>query len=247
MSQKIDDRGYRRVINELIDCLEDWEAFCNTIVHFKNEFYNFSFQRLAALAKEDEQRHEADIHKLLITNPHQKYDFEGNGNGFTSNHYENAKRLNRRLVEYLEEPSELKSKPKPKKSITLEWPSTSPKEELLLVYDYLINPLQGCISEQTNFEQFMYNFSGQPISGATAIHWIESNKLLAYFLVSVFKGQDWQSITEAGKLFINFKGKPLNRNDLSQANSRKYGPPKRSEMIDRLLKEVKNIKNHKTS
>ena len=105
------------------------------------------------------------------------------------------------------------------------------------------------IAPETTLEQFTATFTGQPIESIEPIKWIKSNRLLAYFLESVFSGQDWQSIAGNGKLFHNKKAKCLTANDLSGAKKGylDFGKPKGFEIIDNILKTIKNIHNIKTS
>jgi hypothetical protein len=104
------------------------------------------------------------------------------------------------------------------------------------------------IDKETNLKDFTAIFTGKPIESINPIKW-NNNRLLAYFLETLFSGQDWQSIAEHGKLFKSIKGKLLNRNDLSKAKKDylDYGLPKGYEKINQILKEIKNIKNIKTS
>ena len=72
-----------------------------------------------------------------------------------------------------------------------------------------------------------------------------NNKLLAYFMMKLSMHEyityEWQSVVANNKLVIApKKGKYLNNSDLSSANdSIKYIPPKKSEIIDKYVKQLK--------
>jgi len=132
-----------------------------------------------------------------------------------------------------------------KSNISYQWQS-NPDKELPELY----NKMKGkFIDNATTLEQFKAIFSGEPVENIIPLKWIHSNRLLAYFLDQSFRGREWQSIAGNGKFFLNRKGKILTANDLSKAKKdyTDYGEPKGHEKIDQILKEIKNIKNLKTS
>lgn len=120
------------------------------------------------------------------------------------------------------------------------------EKELPKLYQMLIR--DEIIDEQTDLKDFKATFTGQPTETIKPIKWTNSNRLLAYFLDTAFNSQDWQSIAGNGKLFLNYKGKILTANDLSVAKKGfDFGKPKGYEKIDKILSEIKNTKNIKTS
>lgn len=135
-------------------------------------------------------------------------------------------------------------KKKTLKALTYKWQGNV-ENELPALY----NKMKGVfIDLNTTLEQFTAIFTAQPSESIIPLKWIDSNRLLAYFLDLSFKGHDWQSIAGHGKLFLNKKGKILTANDLATAKEGfNYGNPKGHNLIDTILKEIKNIKNIKTS
>lgn len=125
---------------------------------------------------------------------------------------------------------------------TYKWPGNAEKE-LPELYSLMISNKHKLIASDTSIEQFTATFTGQSINSNKPIKWLKSNRLLAYFLDAVFIGQDWQSIAEKGKLFLNKKGNLLSANDLAAAKSYyiKYGYPNGSKIIDDILTNIKNI------
>ena len=108
-----------------------------------------------------------------------------------------------------------KKLPKQQKKTSYVWQS-NPDTELpqlhqLMIIDY------NLIAPETTLEQFKAVFTGQSIESIKPIKWIESNRLLAYFLESFFSGMNWQSIAGNGHLFKNKKSNLLSANDLSVA------------------------------
>ena len=128
--------------------------------------------------------------------------------------------------------------PKQQKRTTYQWQGNADKE-LPELYSLMINK-HSLIASDTTLEQFTAIFTGQPIKNIKPIKWLNSNRLLAYFLDCAFSGQAWQSIAGNGKLFYN-KTKCLNANDLSVAKKGyvDYGQPKGYEKIDLILKTIK--------
>jgi len=126
----------------------------------------------------------------------------------------------------------------PKKNTTkyYQWQGNAEKE-LPKLYQMLIR--DEIIDEQTDLKDFKATFTGQHTTNINPIKWKASNKLLAYFLDKSFSGQNWQSIADKGKLFLNKKGELLSFTDLSSANDRKYGKPNGSEIIDKILTDIK--------
>lgn len=126
-----------------------------------------------------------------------------------------------------------------KQMTSYEWLS-DPDKELPQLYSLMINKYK-LIAPETTDEQFKAVFTGQPIDCINPIRWIESNRLLAYFLDSVFSGQNWQSTAGNGKLFKNIKGKLISANDLSVAKKGyvDFGKPKDYKKIDLILKSIK--------
>jgi len=113
----------------------------------------------------------------------------------------------------------------------------------------LLRDKHKLIAPETSLEQFTATFTGVDIENSIPVKWLSTNRLLAYFLSHTFEGQDWQSIAGTRRLFLNSKNKPLTANDLSVAKNEyeNNGSPKGHEKIDSILKEIKNIKNIKTS
>lgn len=139
-----------------------------------------------------------------------------------------------------------KDKAKPKTSFV--WPNNQDKE-LPELYR-LMHDRCNLIAPNITYEQFKAVFTGQPIDeNFEPVRWISSNRLLAYFLDSVFIGQDWQSIAANGDFFLNKKGNSFSANDLAQAKKgfKDFGKPKGYEMIDKILSDIKKIHNIKTS
>lgn len=133
-------------------------------------------------------------------------------------------------------PSKSLRSSKPKPSISFVWQGNA-ETELPKLHQRLIKA--EMIDEQTDLKDFIATFTGQPTDNTKPIKWIDSNRLLAYFVDTCFSGQDWQSIAHNGKLFQNKKGKLLTQSDLSSANDRKFGKPKGSEKIDEILTAIK--------
>lgn len=128
--------------------------------------------------------------------------------------------------------------PKQQKRTTYQWQGNADKE-LPELYSLMINK-HKLIASDTTLEQFTAIFTGHPIKNIKPIKWLNSNRLLAYFLDCAFSGQAWQSIAGNGKLFHN-KTKCLTANDLSVAKKGyvDYGQPKDYEKIDLILKTIK--------
>lgn len=131
---------------------------------------------------------------------------------------------------------------------TYKWPGNA-KKELPELHSLMISNKYKLIASDITLERFTAIFSEQPFDSVKPIKWLKSNRLLAYFLDTKFSSQDWQSIAGQGKLFLNKKGKQLTANDLAAAKSNieKFTKPIGFEMIDNILKEIKNIQNIKTS
>jgi len=128
--------------------------------------------------------------------------------------------------------------PKQQKRTTYQWQGNAGKE-LPELYNLMIIQYK-LIASETTIEQFTAIFTGQPTDNIKPIKWLNSNRLLAYFLDCAFSGQTWQSIAGNGKLFYN-KTKCLTANDLSVAKKGyvDYGQPKDYEKIDLILKTIK--------
>ena len=128
--------------------------------------------------------------------------------------------------------------PKQKNRTTYQWQGNTNKE-LPELYSLMINEYK-LIASGTTLEQFTAIFTGQPTKNIKPIKWLNSNRLLAYFLDCAFSGQNWQSIAGNGKLFHN-KTKSLTANDLSVAKKGyvDFGQPKDYEKIDLILKTIK--------
>tara|TARA_B100000767_G_scaffold87040_1_gene83654 strand:+ start:800 stop:1672 length:873 start_codon:yes stop_codon:yes gene_type:complete len=129
-------------------------------------------------------------------------------------------------------------RPKQQTKTSYIWPN-NPDKELPKLYAMLTNEYK-LISSETTLDQFTKTFTGQPTEGIKPITWINTNRLLAYFLDCVFVGKDWQSQAGKGKLFRN-KNKCLTANDLSVAKKgyTDFGLPKGYENIDYILKAIK--------
>lgn len=130
----------------------------------------------------------------------------------------------------------IKPLPPKKQSISFVWNGNADKELPILHRKLIISEM---IDENTALEAFTAIFTGQPIDNIKPIKWIATNKLLAYFLDNFLKSKNWQSIADKGKLFQNKAGKLLTQSDLSSANHRKFGKPKDSEKIDKILSDIK--------
>lgn len=134
--------------------------------------------------------------------------------------------------------SKARDKNKTKQLSSYKWES-NPKKELPELYKIMEGQF---IDMTTTFEEFESIFTKQPIESIRPLKWIASNRLLAYFLDQVFKGQKWQSIAGNGKLFFSVENnKILTANDLAKAKSdcTIYGLPKGYEEIDKILKAIK--------
>ena len=127
---------------------------------------------------------------------------------------------------------------------TYKWPGNAEKE-LPELYSLMMGKYK-LIAPETTYEQFRAIFTRQPIESINPIKWTESNRLLAYFLDSVFNGQNWQSIAGNGGLFLNKKGLKISANDLSVAKKGyiDFGKPKDYEKIDLILKTIKKHSEH---
>jgi hypothetical protein len=133
-------------------------------------------------------------------------------------------------------------KPKPeKKLISFVWQNNA-ENELPELFSLMLDKYK-LIAPETTLEQFKAIFTGQPIETIEPVKWMESNRLLAYFLETAFYGQDWQSIAGNGKLFMNSKNKLLSANDLSVAKKgyKDNGEPKGYEKIDLILSAIKKL------
>jgi hypothetical protein len=152
--------------------------------------------------------------------------------------YEPPKSLS--ILDIIREYPENKKRTKsPPKKTSYVW-QNEPDKELPELYSLMINNYK-LIAPETTIEQFKAIFTGQPIESINPIRWIGSNRLLAYFLESLFSGQDWQSIAGNGKHFKNKRGKLLNANDLSGAKKGyiDFGKPNDYQNIDLILKAIK--------
>lgn len=134
--------------------------------------------------------------------------------------------------------------PKQQKKTSYEW-QNEPDKELPELYSLMMGKYK-LIAPETTYEQFRAIFTRQPIESINPIKWTESNRLLAYFLDSVFNGQNWQSIAGNGGLFLNKKGLKISANDLSVAKKGyiDFGKPKDYEKIDLILKTIKKHSEH---
>lgn len=134
--------------------------------------------------------------------------------------------------------------PRKQKKTTYVWQS-NPNKELPDLYRLMIDKYK-LIAPETTAEQFKAIFTGQSIESIKPIKWTDSNRLLAYFLDSVFNGQNWQSIAGNGGLFLNKKGLKISANDLSVAKKGyiDFGKPKDYEKIDLILKTIKKHLEH---
>lgn len=129
------------------------------------------------------------------------------------------------------------SKPQ-KPDISFVWQGNA-ETELPKLHQRLIT--EEMIDEKTDLEAFTATFTGQPTDNIKPIKWIADNRLLAHFLHQSFKGQNWQSISEKGKLFCNQDDKPITASDLANAKSRLKNntKPKGIKLIERILSEIK--------
>ena len=125
-----------------------------------------------------------------------------------------------------------------KKSISYQWQGNA-EVELPKLHQRLINA--EMIDGQTDLKDFTATFTGQPTNNIKPIKWIAQVNLLAYFLWSEFKGKNWASITEKGKLFIK-DGNQITANTLSSSKAQCMGfekPPMGSKKIDEILSAIK--------
>ena len=184
---------------------------------------------LEAVAKIDKQLYELRKKELLA---------EIGGEGL--NDYENwlKKYYSNEIDHHQKRPTT--KPPQQQKKTSYVWQS-NPDKELPELHSLMIDTYK-LIASETTLEQFKAIFTGQQMDeGFEPIKWIDTNRLLAYFLDSVFKSQDWQSIAGNGKLFKNSKNKLITANDLSVAKKgySDYGPSKDHEKIDLILKTIK--------
>jgi hypothetical protein len=128
--------------------------------------------------------------------------------------------------------------PQQQKKTSYVW-QNNPDTELPMLHSLMINKYK-LIASETTYEQFKAIFTGQPIDSIEPIKWIDTNRLLAYFLDSAFSGQQWQSIAGNGKLFKN-NHKVITANDLSVAKKGyiDFGLPKGYQIIEMILKTIK--------
>lgn len=131
-----------------------------------------------------------------------------------------------------------KSKSKPSNKTTYKWQGKP--DELPQLFS-LMRDKYKLIAPKTDLEQFTAIFTGQAIDNIKPIKWINTNRLLAYFLDHIFTNQNWQSIAGGNGYFINKSDKTITANDLSVAKNdyTAYGKPKGYEKIDLILKDIK--------
>ena len=184
---------------------------------------------LEAVAKIDKQLYELRKKELLA---------EIGGEGL--NDYENwlKKYYSNEIDHHQKRPTT--KPPQQQKKTSYVWQS-NPDKELPELYRLMIIDKYKLIAPETTYEQFKAIFTGQPIESIEPIKWINTNRLLAYFLDSVFSGQQWQSIAGNGKLFKNNQNKVITANDLSVAKKGyiDFGLPKDHQIIEMILKTIK--------
>jgi hypothetical protein len=175
---------------------------------------------------------------LVAYNPQQDFEY------FSSrlNTYRESKQVidffnNWHQKKQINEPKPLKSKGQFVKKNTYKWKGSH--DDLIHVYR-LMAVKYKLIAQDTHLVDFIAVFTGKLTDSAKPIKWIESNRLLAYFLAEVFPSQHWQSIASNNEYFINKKDKPIKANDLSVAKNQIeiFGKPKGYEMIDLILKTI---------
>lgn len=125
-----------------------------------------------------------------------------------------------------------------KGNVSYQWQGNA-EIELPKLHKWLIKA--EMIDGQTDLKDFTATFTGQPTNNIKPIKWIAQVNLLAYFLWSEFKGKNWASITEKGKLFIK-DGNQITANTLSSSKAQCMGfekPPMGSKKIDEILSAIK--------
>jgi hypothetical protein len=211
------------------------------IEQFKKYFQKLRIKRIEAYSKELENilpsEAVAKIDKQLYELRKKELLAEIGGEGL--NDWENwlKKYYSSEIDHHQKRPA--RKLPKQQKKTSYVW-QIDPDKELPELYRLMVNKYK-LIASETTIEQFKAIFTGQPIESIVPIKWIGTNRLLAYFLDSVFKGQDWQSIAGNGKLFKNKKNIVITANDLSVAKKGyvDYGLPKDYEKINLILKTIK--------
>lgn len=145
--------------------------------------------------------------------------------------------LLKKLIEDASKNSSLRSSKPNKPNISYIWQGNAEKE-LPKLHERLIKA--EMIDEQTDLKDFRATFTGQPTANIKPINWIADNRLLAYFLDTVFVGNNWQSLADKGKLFLNKKNKLITATDLATAKSnyKLYGKPKDHKKIDEILSAI---------
>jgi len=117
--------------------------------------------------------------------------------------------------------------------------------------EYLYNSLLelGYISNNTTLNLFNDAFSIQISETKHPIHWLKSNKALAYLLLNLdlksFITNSYQSGIEKYKLIkVGSKHKYIDSSSLSTAasESRKI-PPKESKVLDEIIEKLNTIEN----
>jgi hypothetical protein len=194
--------------------------------------------QLLIYAKEINQKATDDCLALVAYNP--QHDFEY----FSSrlNTYRESKQVIDFFNEWhqkkqINEPKPLKSKVQFVKKTTYKWKGSH--DDLIDVYRLMVVK-HKLIAHETHLVDFIGVFTGKLTDTTRPIKWIDSNKLLAYFLAAVFPSQHWQSIAANNGYFINRNDKPINANDLSVAKNQieNFGKPKGHEKIDLILKTI---------
>jgi hypothetical protein len=149
-----------------------------------------------------------------------------------------------RWIELEKREIELQKINKPEQSYknfkTFEWQTINDIDIELetLMYELIL----GQFIKPMKIHDFKKIFKGYPIDeNIEPIIWINTNRLLAYFLNLCFSHVNWQSIAGNGLLFKNKSFKTLTSNDLSVAFNIKSGKPKGDKKIDKILKEVKKL------
>jgi len=207
-------KNIRQSTNESIITTENWEAHKDTFLIQRMGIYPDSYTI--------EQKINRELEKIEIL-PLRNDDFK-----VLADNYRNHLRSHNTV------PNKIK------KRTSYVW-QNNPDNELPELHRLMINKYK-LIAPETTYEQFKDIFTGQPIDESfEPIRWLNSNRLLAYFLDSVFSSQDWQSIAGNGKLFKNSNNKVITANDLSVAKKGYVdcGLPRNYEKIDVILKDIK--------
>ena len=140
--------------------------------------------------------------------------------------------------------------PDPSKAHSFSW--TGSPDQLRRLFDELTE--NRFIYRKPDFKAFEQVFSSN-LTSCNPIHWIDSNKLLAFLFSQMNSGnnplilsREWQSIIGKYRLFKNKSGKYLTSQDLASALNSINDPlhglnPKGSEKINEILQNIKTLRS----